>query len=113
VGRTEHTVEQYKIDNIINILANKLTAIIGWDEPKDVFDLYSIARHFPFSWTEMIGHAQKKSVFQIDLLVDRLQSFPVSLLDDLNVVEQSFLEEVKKGIGRITEDILNGNDNTV
>ena len=30
----------YKLDNPLNILSNKITAIISRDNPKDVFDLY-------------------------------------------------------------------------
>ncbi|MBN1413191.1 MAG: nucleotidyl transferase AbiEii/AbiGii toxin family protein [Spirochaetales bacterium] len=113
LGRTEKTPEGYKIDNIFNILTNKITAVIGRDEPKDVFDIYSISRHCPFSWSEMISHAMKKNLFQIDLLVDRLQSFPVSLLDTINAADKSFLEKTKKGITGIAEDILNGRDNII
>jgi len=113
LGRTEKSNEHYKIDNIFNILTNKLTAVIGRDEPKDVFDIFSIARHCAFSWSEMVVYSQKKCVFAIDLLVDRLQSFPVSLLDDICVLDKSFLDEVKMGIRGIAEDILNGRDNVI
>jgi hypothetical protein len=33
------------IDKPLNILTNKLTAIVGRDEPKDVFDICSLAQH--------------------------------------------------------------------
>lgn len=34
--------ENYLIDTIENILSNKLTAVIGRDNPKDIFDIYLI-----------------------------------------------------------------------
>ena len=38
------------IDTVTNILSNKLTAIVGRDEPKDVFDIVTIAANFSFNW---------------------------------------------------------------
>ena len=42
-NKIERSKEGYKIDNIFNILANKITAVISRDEPKDVFDICSIS----------------------------------------------------------------------
>ncbi len=44
----------YKIDNIWNILINKITAVMSRDEPKDVFDIYLIAQYEEINWKEMI-----------------------------------------------------------
>jgi hypothetical protein len=38
------------IDTPLNILTNKLTAIAGRNEPKDVFDIFSLAQHYRFNW---------------------------------------------------------------
>jgi replication initiation and membrane attachment protein DnaB len=110
-GITRITQEGYKIDNVFNILTNKITAIIGRDEPKDVFDVYSIAQSYDFSWREMIDIALKKSVFEIDILADRLQSFPVTLFDKINTDDSKFLLKAKSWISSIAKDILSGADN--
>ncbi len=36
----------YKIDTIENILSNKITAVIGRDNPKDIFDIYLISKFY-------------------------------------------------------------------
>ncbi|MBE0661741.1 MAG: nucleotidyl transferase AbiEii/AbiGii toxin family protein [Bacteroidales bacterium] len=36
------------VDDPLNILTNKITAIIGRDEPKDVFDIIYIASNYSF-----------------------------------------------------------------
>ncbi len=43
------TPSGYIIDNIENILCNKLTAVVGRDNPKDVFDIYLIWKYHSFS----------------------------------------------------------------
>lgn len=37
----------YKLDNPLNILSNKITAVMGRDNPKDIFDICLIARNMP------------------------------------------------------------------
>ncbi len=44
------TVDGIKIDNPKNILANKICYIVGRDEPKDVFDIVSIARAYSLNY---------------------------------------------------------------
>ncbi|MBL0703295.1 MAG: nucleotidyl transferase AbiEii/AbiGii toxin family protein, partial [Sulfurospirillum sp.] len=38
----------YIIDNYENILANKLTAVVGRDSPKDIFDIYLIYKFYKY-----------------------------------------------------------------
>ncbi len=96
------------LDNVENILANKVTAIIGRDNPKDIFDLYLIAKHYSFSWKEILEVAQKKSHFSKTDLVVRLQTFPRALLDSLHLTDPLFLTglpgEFAALIGEIIED---------
>ena len=37
------------VDNVYNILAGKLTAVLGRDEEKDVFDIVSICLMYAFN----------------------------------------------------------------
>ncbi len=80
------------IDNIENILSNKLTAIISRDNPKDIFDLYLINKYYTFNWSEILFSAKEKSEFSIDDLIIRLKSFPISLLKSINLIDNNFLE---------------------
>ncbi len=74
------------IDNPINILSNKLTAVISRDNPKDIFDIWVINQNQSIHWPDIIKEAQEKSQFQINELIYRLESFPTSLLERLNLI---------------------------
>jgi predicted nucleotidyltransferase component of viral defense system len=111
LGRSILTEKGYKIDNVFNILTNKITAVIGRDEPKDIFDIYSISKFYEFSWSEMIEVSLKKCFFELDLFIDRLQSFPVSLFERINAVDEKFLDEAKNGIFSLADNILKGFNN--
>jgi len=82
----------YKIDTIENILSNKITAVIGRDNPKDIFDIYLISRYYSIDWQEILNSAQEKSVFSVDDLAIRLKSFPHGLLKSINLIEEDFLD---------------------
>ncbi len=106
LGRSEKSKEGYKIDNIYNILANKITAVTGRDEPKDIFDIFTISNNFPISWNTIIEAALKKCFFEKDFLIDRLGSFPLHLLDNLAVIDRAYIDDVKKGISEIVNSIM-------
>jgi len=91
----------YKIDNIENILSNKLTAVIGRDNPKDIFDIFLIDKYNDINFQEMIEIAQEKMHFSKDDLIIRLKSFPASLLSSIKLIDKNFLNDFKKGYERI------------
>ncbi|MEJ5378248.1 MAG: nucleotidyl transferase AbiEii/AbiGii toxin family protein [bacterium] len=111
VGRIRKSLEGFRIDNLENILANKLTAVVGRDDPKDVFDIVTITRIARFDWSTSLGAALSKSYFERDYLVYRLKTFPVHLLDQLAVVDPGYLKETKEALPTIVEDILLGRVN--
>ncbi|MFO7761604.1 MAG: hypothetical protein R6V20_08350 [Desulfobia sp.] len=49
--------KNYRLDNPLNILSNKISAVIGRDDPKDIFDIYLISLNCTFNWS----HLQKRS----------------------------------------------------
>ena len=95
----------YKIDTIENILSNKLTAVIGRDNPKDIFDIYLISRYYSIDWKEMLDSAQEKSVFSIDDLIVRLKSFPYRLLGSINLIDENFLDSFQDDFANLVEEI--------
>lgn len=105
-GRTERTASGYRIDNLVNLCANKLTAIIGRDEPKDIFDLHTISLIAEYQWSDIVSIARKKSVFETDYLIYRLRSFPMTLLDSLSVVNRDYIVEVKDAMPELINAIL-------
>lgn len=95
----------YKIDSIENILSNKITAVIGRDNPKDIFDIYLISRYYIIDWQEILKSAQEKSVFSMDDLIIRLKSFPHQLLGSINLIERSFLDSFQDDFAILLEEI--------
>ena len=72
------------IDTPLNILTNKLTAIVGRDEPKDVFDIYALAQHYMFNWLEVFGEAKNKAIINEIEVEQRIKSFPVLLFQKVD-----------------------------
>jgi predicted nucleotidyltransferase component of viral defense system len=105
-GEIRVTSAGQRIDNVPNITANKITAILGRDEPKDVFDLYLGARVASFSWDDVVGAARAKALFDIEALQYRLESFPPALLDGLAIRDEGFLQELKRDYTTLCGEIV-------
>ena len=99
------TSQNYLIDNIENILSNKLTAIIGRDNPKDVFDIYLIWKFYTFSWEDILDSAHKKAGFLDEELLIRLKSFPKELLKEIKIIDDTFLDLFDEEFPKIAEEI--------
>lgn len=105
-GKSVLTPEGIVLDNEVNICANKLCAIIGRDDPKDMYDLYTVYRFGQVEWETVMTAAAKKCVLDPEVLELRLSSFPLDLLDLLALPEPGFLEEVKRGYPLMVESLL-------
>jgi len=101
------TKENYIIDNVENILSNKITAIIGRDNPKDIFDLYLISNSYTIDWKEILQSAHEKAGFSDDELIIRLKTFPSELLKNIRLKDESFLDDFEKEFPKIIETIDN------
>jgi predicted nucleotidyltransferase component of viral defense system len=106
-GSVTITDKGYPLDNPRNICANKLTALVGRDEPKDVFDLYVLACFTGFHWKEMLEIASIKAAIDREILEYRLKSFPLVLLDRLVVSDRDFFLALKKDYPALVDDITN------
>jgi len=95
----------YRIDTIENILSNKITAVIGRDNPKDIFDIYLISRYYTIDWQEILHSAQDKSVFSLDDLIIRLKSFPHRLLTSINLIDKDFLNPFQDDFDSLITEI--------
>jgi hypothetical protein len=102
------------IDTPLNILSNKLTAIVGRDEPKDIFDIYHLALNYSFSWPEIFYHSKQKSVINEIDIAQRFHSFPVEWLEQVNWGYASIdLHSFERDIRKIAEDFLLGKENSL
>jgi len=97
----------YLIDNVENILSNKITAVIGRDNPKDIFDIYLISTYYSFDWREILDSAEEKASFNLEDLIIRLKSFPSKLFDQINLTDTRFLDNFTNEFEDIIEEIKN------
>ena len=77
------------VDNVYNILAGKLTAVLGRDEEKDVFDIVSICLMYAFNWMDILEAAHEKESFDGYILIERLKSFPPEWIENLKLIEKN------------------------
>lgn len=70
-GNFESGSLYYKIDNVLNILSNKISAL-GRKNAKDIADIIWICHHISFSWPFIIEDAGKKDnwVNEVDVLTE-------------------------------------------
>ncbi len=95
-----------KLDNIQNIAANKICAVLGRDDPKDVFDLYAIyIRHSP-DWNMILDHAARKCALDFETLRLRLSSFPFEFIDMVHAVSRDFVDRMKLEYDQMVLDII-------
>ncbi len=98
-----------KVDNALNILSNKISALIGRDDPKDVVDIWVIAKNAKIDWKKIFKNVSSKAAGIYPLLVaEKLDTFPIELLEtikwriDSKPVSSTLSSEIQKIISEIT-----------
>jgi len=99
------TKERYAIDNVENILSNKITAIVGRDNPKDIFDIYLISKNYSFDWKDILESAHNKAGFSDDELLVRLKTFPPELLKSIRLTDEKFLDDFDSDFPQVIKNI--------
>jgi predicted nucleotidyltransferase component of viral defense system len=109
-----HLVSGIPVDNPGNILANKLTALVGRDEPKDVFDIIAIAGEYDFSWPEVFENALNKAIIAEPDVLMRLRTFPPEMILHQRWLSGDFnLEEFKFKLNIVCNDFLLARENSL
>jgi predicted nucleotidyltransferase component of viral defense system len=102
------------IDTPVNILANKLTALIGRDEPKDIFDIIQLALNYSFNWITIFEHAKQKAVINELDVEHRLVSFPLEWFENVHWLNNTVdLDASRKILNQIADDFLLGKQNSL
>lgn len=111
----KHAAYKYGfVDTPLNILANKLTALVGRDEPKDIFDIIHLSMSYSFNWMEIFYHAKQKAIINELDVEQRLVSFPVEWLENVNWLTIPVdLEKYRMTLNKIADDFLLGKDNSL
>jgi len=104
------TENNFLIDNVDNIMSNKLTAVIGRDNPKDIFDIYLICSFHSFSWQEILASAHEKAEFSNEDLIIRLKTFPGTLLKRIHCMDPHFLDNFGTELPVIIDEIVHETD---
>jgi hypothetical protein len=102
------------IDTPLNILSNKLTALVGRDEPKDIFDIIHLSTSYSFNWMDIFYHAKQKATINELDVEQRLASFPVEWLENVNWLTTPInAEKYRIILNTIADDFLLGKANSL
>jgi len=102
------------LDTPLNILSNKLTALVGRDEPKDIFDIIHLSTTYSFNWMDIFYHAKQKATINELDVEQRLASFPVEWLENVNWLATPInLEKYRIILNTIADDFLLGKANSL
>jgi len=112
-GELEDDPKLGRLDNWQNILANKLTALFR-SEPKDVVDIWAIAKKYNFNWQEIMAVAKAKEAgAEPETVYEILRSFPVKYIQAVKWVNPPDEAEFKTDVNVIADDIFYGRDNSL
>ena len=102
------------IDTPLNILTNKLTALISRDEPKDVYDIYALSKHYMFNWLDVFEETKNKAIINEIDVEQRITSFPTILFQTVNWhILPIDIESISKEIKKIADDFFLGSYNSL
>ena len=102
------------IDTPRNILSNKLTALVGRDEPKDIYDIVHIALNYSFSWDNVFLDAKEKCIINEIDVEKRLTSFPIQLLENINWLDNMIdMDKFSQLKNQIADDFFLGSNNSL
>lgn len=101
------------IDTVKNILSNKLSAILGRDEERDIADLICIAMAYRFSWKNIIEDLAIKESFELEDLLFRIKTFPVENLNTVPFISKKTIAEYSDALLTISRDIRMQDENSL
>lgn len=102
------------IDTPINILSNKLSALLGRDEPKDVYDIIHFALHYGFNWKTIFIEAKNKMLMNEIDVEQKINTFPVELFDGLQwFIKVPNITLYAQYLKIIANDFITGADNSL
>lgn len=96
-----------RVDNVYNILSNKLTAIVDREEIKDIVDVVFVAKKYSVDWREIFHSAESKSagVFPPSV-AQRIGEYDLANLSFIKWVEDVKTEEFDTDRDAIVRQII-------
>jgi hypothetical protein len=103
-----------KVDNPLNILTNKLSAIAGRDEPKDYFDILQISVNYAFNWKEVFLLAKEKALLNELEISEQLSNFQTDSFRYVDwLIHPIDFDLVSHQMEILNNDFLFGRDNSL
>lgn len=102
-----------RIDNLHNILSNKISALYRY-EAKDVVDILWICRNISFNWGEIVSQAREKEAgVEPSLISEIIRGIPDGELQNIKWTVAPDYPAMRADLERISMDILEGTDNSL
>lgn len=102
-----------RVDNVLNILTNKLSALYRF-EPKDIADVWIISRRVRFRWKEMLRVAKEKELgLDVLKISEIIKSFPSAYIDKVRWAVPIEKGGMMADLNVVAEDLLWGRNNSL
>jgi predicted nucleotidyltransferase component of viral defense system len=102
------------LDTPLNILSNKLSALLARDEPKDIIDILHIAFNYAFNWENIFKETTEKTLINEIDVEKRIYEFPLEWLSDVDwFIEQPDFELVRSKLNILAADFMLGKENSL
>jgi len=112
-GKIIKSNEYANIDSLQNILSNKITALFRY-EPKDIVDIWIIAKNTKFNWRVMINQAKEKEAGVEPIIsADIISTFPQDRLMQIKWARNFDNSEIMNDLNIISNEIVTGSDNSI
>lgn len=103
----------HRIDSWRNILSNKLCAL-SRREAKDIADIIFISKNYRFEWETVLSEAKEKDLWVDPIEICRtMNQFPVDQLKTVKWIKRVNIDDLKKHIVTIHNDIFTGSENSL
>jgi predicted nucleotidyltransferase component of viral defense system len=101
-----------RVDNLRNILVNKITALTRL-ETKDIVDIWFICKKLSFKWDEIIHEADQKEAIEELMVFDILKTFPTHMFQQIRWIDQIKYEDFEKDRQIILRDLVSKSHNSL
>jgi len=102
-----------RLDNVINMLSNKLSALYRY-EGKDVVDILEICRCTEFNWNDIIAQARKKEAgLEPSIASEIIKNIPDENLRSIKWIAEPDYAAMRSDLEQIAWDVLEGGGNRV
>ena len=102
------------LDSLENILTNKISALIGRTEMKDIADLWRICKGMPFKWKDAINKALNKEACIDSLMISAiLTSISEKDFDAIRWIDKPDFVSFENDLSAISRDLLEEKENSL